>query len=227
MKKLIYLSLIAVLLLTINLNSFGNLNQTDLKKGTEIEELYKHLAKGVGYPKKAQQANVQGNSIILFDVVDGKLKDLKISTELGYDCDTEVLNNILAFSNFKNIKPGKYALKTSFTLDGSKSAIINEKEENALVGYTELKLTITAMAPETAQKTGKVTFKTTEPLIILDGETISDGLSSIVPETIESIVILKDLSAISKYGDEGKNGVMIITTKKATDKKVLTQKPKQ
>ena len=100
MRKLFQLTLCAILMLSINSNSFAQQQQNSLAKGKEIQELYKHLAKGINYPQKAQQANVQGNSIISFNVVDGKLKDLKVATELGYDCDTEVLNNILSFSNF-------------------------------------------------------------------------------------------------------------------------------
>lgn len=223
MKKLIYLSLIAVSMLTFNTVTFAQQQQNSLAKGKEIQELYKHLAKGIKYPQKAQQANVHGNNIILFSVVDGKLKDLIVATELGYDCDTEVLNNILSFSKFENIKAGKYALKTSFTLDGSHSAVINAKDK-AAAGYAELNMVITAMAPEKNLKTGKITFKTTDPLIILNGKTYTAELSTIKPETIESLEILKDFTAISLYGDEGKNGAMIITTKK---NKIVPINPKE
>lgn len=60
-----------------------------------------------------------------------------------------------------------------------------------------------------------------KPLIILDGVEISD-LGSTPPESIESINILKDKSAIEAYGDKGKNGVMIIETKKGTQNNVKT-----
>jgi TonB-dependent SusC/RagA subfamily outer membrane receptor len=39
------------------------------------------------------------------------------------------------------------------------------------------------------------------------------SLNSIDPNDIESITILKDESAIKAYGDAGKNGVVIISTK--------------
>ena len=173
-----------------------------------MKEFYTHLANQIKYPIKAQQGNLQGNSIILFTVVDGKLKDLKIENELGGDCDTEVLNNILSFTNFKDMKPGNYALKTIFKLVGSNSKIINE-DSSIPLNYIALNLSITAYAPTTAIKTGstnKRLFNTTDPLIILDDKIITSPLNSISPETIESIVVIKDLNAISKYGDEGKNG---------------------
>jgi TonB-dependent SusC/RagA subfamily outer membrane receptor len=54
-----------------------------------------------------------------------------------------------------------------------------------------------------------------KPLLLIDGK-INDNsnLHSLNPDNIESISVLKDKSATSIYGDKGKNGVIIITTKK-------------
>ncbi|WP_242132110.1 M56 family metallopeptidase [Aestuariivivens marinum] len=52
-------------------------------------------------------------------------------------------------------------------------------------------------------------------LFIIDGkEETYTGLENLDPNTIESITVLKNKAAIEKYGDKGKNGVIIITTKK-------------
>ena len=54
------------------------------------------------------------------------------------------------------------------------------------------------------------------PLYIKDGEIISDaGFGQIDPDNIESISVLKDKSAVNIYGDKGKDGVILVTTKKA------------
>ena len=53
----------------------------------------------------------------------------------------------------------------------------------------------------------------TEPLLLLDG--IPGSLSTVAPEDIESIDVLKDGSAVAIYGTRGTNGVIIITTKGA------------
>lgn len=54
----------------------------------------------------------------------------------------------------------------------------------------------------------------TAPLVVIDG--IPGGvLSSIAPEDIESIDVLKDGSAAAIYGTRGTNGVIIVTTKKS------------
>ena len=44
--------------------------------------------------------------------------------------------------------------------------------------------------------------------------TYPKNIKEIKAETIESVIILKGDKAIEKYGDKGKNGVVLITTKK-------------
>lgn len=52
------------------------------------------------------------------------------------------------------------------------------------------------------------------PLFVLDEEVIDKKeLDAIAPEQIESISVLKDKSATAVYGDKGKNGVVLVTTK--------------
>ncbi|MGJ5642612.1 SusC/RagA family TonB-linked outer membrane protein [Formosa sp. S-31] len=61
-----------------------------------------------------------------------------------------------------------------------------------------------------------------QPLIVVDGFPIQDNsLSSINPEDVESINVLKDASAASIWGVRASNGVIVITTKKGkTDQKL-------
>lgn len=56
-----------------------------------------------------------------------------------------------------------------------------------------------------------------EPLFILDGMAIQPaggGLSSINPNSIESIAVLKNASETAIYGSRGANGVILIKTKR-------------
>ncbi|WP_025143309.1 TonB-dependent receptor plug domain-containing protein [Pedobacter jeongneungensis] len=52
------------------------------------------------------------------------------------------------------------------------------------------------------------------PLYIIDGKEAS-GTETLDKESIESVEIIKDASGTSGYGEKAKNGVIIITTKKA------------
>jgi outer membrane receptor for ferrienterochelin and colicin len=57
--------------------------------------------------------------------------------------------------------------------------------------------------------------KENPPLIIIDGKRMPKdfNLSTLKPEEIESISVLKDKLAIETYGEDGKNGVIIILRK--------------
>ena len=55
------------------------------------------------------------------------------------------------------------------------------------------------------------------PLFIVDGKKVKNekrGMRKLDPDTIESIEVIKGDKALEKYGDEGKNGVVVVTTKK-------------
>ena len=51
------------------------------------------------------------------------------------------------------------------------------------------------------------------PLYIVDGVQMENALSTIAPQDIQSIDVLKDASATAIYGARGANGVIVITTK--------------
>lgn len=59
-----------------------------------------------------------------------------------------------------------------------------------------------------------------DPLYIIDGVPMENGLSNINANDVESIEVLKDASSAAIYGSRGSNGVVIITTKKGTSDKV-------
>ncbi|MDE7136403.1 MAG: SusC/RagA family TonB-linked outer membrane protein, partial [Muribaculaceae bacterium] len=56
----------------------------------------------------------------------------------------------------------------------------------------------------------------TEPLYVVDGFVMSNALTNIDINDIESIDVLKDASATAIYGARGSNGIIVITTKKAS-----------
>lgn len=59
------------------------------------------------------------------------------------------------------------------------------------------------------------------PLIMIDGlEAAHDAMEKINPNIIESVSVLKDASAAELYGAKAKNGVILITTKNASSKKI-------
>ncbi len=59
----------------------------------------------------------------------------------------------------------------------------------------------------------------TQPLIVLDGTIYNGDLSSINPNDIDKIDVMKDASSAAVYGARGANGVILITTKRGTSEK--------
>ncbi|MGV3704881.1 MAG: SusC/RagA family TonB-linked outer membrane protein [Arcticibacter sp.] len=58
-----------------------------------------------------------------------------------------------------------------------------------------------------------------DPLIVLDGVPYGGNISDINPNDIESISVLKDATSAALYGNRASNGVVIITSKKGSNKR--------
>lgn len=79
---------------------------------------------------------------------------------------------------------------------------------------------VTVTAPTGAPGTDAVirirgigSLNSNNPLFIIDGIPVTNGLNTISPTDIESIEILKDASAASIYGARAANGVVLVTTR--------------
>ena len=86
-------------------------------------------------------------------------------------------------------------------------------EEVVVAGYGK---TPTGTIPSSSKVSIRSIDGANPPLIILDGvEVGKKTMDQIDPGTIDKMEVLKDQSAIEKYGEKGKNGVIKITTKMA------------
>lgn len=161
------------------------------------QALFKYLSNSVRYPVEAQKTGVQGRVICQY-VVDenGAISDVSVLRGVDPSLDQEAVRVIKAMPNWipgeqKGKKVSvKYTLPLNFKLDGP-----NDKEA------AEMKPAFDPKNP---------------PLIVLDGEVLpaNFNMSLLKSERIEKIEVLKDASATAIYGDKGKNGVLIITSKK-------------
>jgi TonB-linked SusC/RagA family outer membrane protein len=59
------------------------------------------------------------------------------------------------------------------------------------------------------------------PLYVIDGVQVENGLSTISPQDIQNIDVLKDAAATAIYGARGANGVIVITTKSGKPGKLV------
>jgi TonB-dependent SusC/RagA subfamily outer membrane receptor len=101
--------------------------------------------------------------------------------------------------------------------DLEKLEILNEVDGERLYGKKGASGVIMATTKANKAMTispPAIALAKTSPLFILDNvEMPGIDLDKVKPEDIESIEVLKDKKAIEPYGEKGKNGVVIISTK--------------
>ncbi|MDB5240406.1 MAG: hypothetical protein JWP57_1031 [Spirosoma sp.] len=192
-----------------------------------------YLMKNLRYPARAQQANVKGRVFVQFVVTEtGTIQDLRILKGIGFGCDEEAVRVVSRMPNWipgkQNGKPVSvmYNLPIQFELEkredkrtgqvepvseptGSSTGDFPTTPSNTFLNQPHVNSTAV-----TIRGTGPLGELGAKPLYIVDGvEAPSDTLNGINPKNIESVSVLKDVSA-GTYGEKGKNGVIIITTKK-------------
>ena len=183
-------------------------NVLDVKpgfNGGNAGEFSKWVNENLKYPKAAYEAGAQGRVTLQFVIgPDGKIGDVKVLRGVNPDLDAEALRVVSSSPDwtpgYVNGKPVKvtYTFPVIFKLNSDQGA------------------------PQTAQvgENGSITIKGSSlenVLVIVDGKEFAggmEGLKDILPDTVHSIRVLKDESAVEKYGEKGRNGVVEVTLKK-------------
>ena len=118
-----------------------------------------------------------------------------------------------------------YGIQKKATLTGSVSSIQPEKIQS--VPATNLSQAITGRLPgvvtrqysgEPGRDQAEIRIRGTGgALVVVDG-IIGRDFNTINPNDIESLTVLKDASATAVYGARGQNGVILVTTKRGSQK---------
>ena len=182
-----------------------------------VKAFYNYLGKNIRYPDKARKEGVNGKVILQFIVEkSGKLSDVKVLKSLGSGLDEEAVRVLEASPNWKpGIQNGKpvrvqYTLPISFNLGNDKSTPNQGSTGNNLNHVKDSSDVDAKIKNQTV-----LSMDGFKGLVILDGiPSDKNLLNDIDPNTIESMNVLKGESAIKKYGNKGKEGVIEITTKK-------------
>ncbi len=90
-----------------------------------------------------------------------------------------------------------------------------EKMQGKAAGVDITKSTGQPGSEPTVRIRGRRSFSATnDPLYVVDGIPLQDGINDINPNDIISIEVLKDAASAAIYGSRGANGVILVTTKK-------------
>jgi len=98
----------------------------------------------------------------------------------------------------------------------SKISIVSEADDSTIKIVNSKSQSIENDLSDVNDKSGVFSFKSEDdlPLVIIDGKKADRKLEELIPDEIHAINVLKDQTAIEQYGEEGKNGVIEIITKK-------------
>lgn len=185
-----------------------------IQHGDQYQTLYAHLSKieikKGDLVKKGQLIGLSGDSgasitpHLHYEVI--KVGKGKVDPKLfikNYEFNTQKIGT-------KHISELKEA---EIEIDPSKK---REQEEKIIFNSSQLKF-------QMEESFDTSSLGAIQPLIVLDGRKMKDfNLNEINTSTIANIVVLKDQKAFDKYGDEGGNGVIEITSK--NEKKVKRKK---
>ncbi|MEM1123923.1 MAG: T9SS type A sorting domain-containing protein, partial [Bacteroidota bacterium] len=163
-------------------------------------------------------------------VVDGKIlaKETTTTIKSVADIDPENIATI-------NVVKGEAALKKYG--DQGKDGVVEITTKNKTSSEKlapkdiekEFKKEGLVIINDTWNQVQEVTEKK-EPLFVVDGKKLAIKKGADLPldsKDILSIDVLKGQSALALYGDEGKNGVVVVTTKAGNSTKKLKKKKKQ
>lgn len=162
---------------------------TDVKGNYEInseEGIETLIFAMTGYEKQEIKVGEKGEiSVKLKTDTNAKPKEIEVD---GYGSNEK-----------KESQPG------GFVISGGMNGTMQKGSENVTITpSTQNGITIKATGGLTGQ-----------PIYFIDGiEATSTVLNELLPDSIESVSVLKDKSATILYGEKGKNGVILITTKK-------------
>ena len=182
----------------------GNFTLTNIKKGDKIVFSY------IGFKDETLTYENQTTVTITLQENQQELKDVVV---IGYGTTTK--------------KDATGSLQSITTKDFNKGSIVSA--DQLLTGKAPgVRITNNGGQPDSAPniriRGGASLNANSSPLIVIDGipvdnttpAGVSNPLSLINPNDIESFTILKDASAAAIYGSRASNGVIIITTKKGS-----------
>ena len=192
--------------------------QIELKptfQGGDANTFSKWVSQHLQYPKEAKDDGIQGRVMVQFTICDdGVVRNVKVLRGVHPLLDAEALRVISSSPNWKpGMQGGKpvnvtFLFPVIFRFPGEDKGAPTPQVAN---------VTTFQMGDESVPSIIVRSVEGREPLVLVDGIKWKDGLDGlrkIDPSTIESINILKDSESKDKYGEEAKDGVILITTKK-------------
>lgn len=201
----------------------------EARKACADKQMLEFIYKNLDYPTQARDKKIEGTVVVSFIIEkDGSVSGAEIKKEIGGGCGDEVLRVVGLMPRWI---PGKqkgetvrvqFMLPVRFKLETAADqkeviadhSIVYDFEKKELKTSVEGTPLVIALRDEKSDN---------KPLVYVNGERLSNGetdLNQINPDNIKEVSVLKGESAIAFAGQEGKNGVILITLYKPGEKPV-------
>lgn len=174
-----------------------------------MAELMKYLNSNIKYPVEAHKAGIQGRVVVSFVVnKDGTVKDAKIVRSVDKSIDAEALRVISAmpkwlpgYQNGKAVKV-RYTVPVTFRLTGE-----SRKVQSTGAGNDNTNVKISS-----DNNNVNISFKDTRYYVINGVHVDAAEVKKISADKIKEIVVLKGEKAIEKFGEQARDGAIVVTT---------------
>ena len=155
------------------------------------------------------------NAVLVVTYIGYNTQEVKAGSDVTLEEDNALLNEVVVIGYGTQRKGDITSAVASVKAEDFNAGKIGDAAElvkGKIAGLT----VVNASGSPTAQSSIRLRGITTlvgglTPLILVDG--IEGDLTTVAPENIASIDVLKDASAAAIYGTRGANGVILITTK--------------
>lgn len=159
--------------------------------------LMAYLRDNIKYPAEAAKAGIQGKVIVQFVIgKDGTVRDVKPIRNISPELDAEAVRVVAAMPKWV---PGyqrgeavnvRYTLPVNFRMDGGPDSE-SQKAAGSNIAFSD------------------------DVYYVVDGVHVSAAeLKKISADKINSIEVFKGESAVEKFGEQAKNGAIVVSTKK-------------
>lgn len=160
--------------------------------------------------------NAQPTDVLIFSLVGYKTQEIYVGTKTHFEITLQMeasnLNEVVVTAI--GIKQQKRKLGYSTqevnteVLDKSKTMNLGNALSGQVAGLSVNNPTGIFQSPQ-------ITLRGKTPLLVIDGIPVESNLYDVSSADVENINILKGVTASALYGSRGKNGAIIITTKRA------------
>ncbi|WP_075589979.1 energy transducer TonB [Labilibacter marinus] len=158
----------------------------------------KYLSKNIKYPVDALAKEIEGKVMVSFVVSSlGEINDVKLVEGLFESIDTEALRVVKTMKEWKPAKldgelvAAKVTIPVHFYLSEENKALAEQIKPFYLNDHP--------------------------PLFVLDNKKVM-GVTTLDYFNVKSIRVIKGKKALDLYGEEGKNGVLVVQTKRGTSR---------